>query len=926
MKNKVRIPLIITVALVAWCVISHWPDRLTAIEPWESEEMEAEDHLAQTIEGRYEQEFLMTRDPATNTIPRERLLTAYRVAQDKRAQMAQAEKAIPIYWQERGPNNVGGRTRGLLIDANDATGRTIWAGSVAGGLWRTTNIDAGTPTWTSINDFFANLAITTIAQDPTNANLLYFGTGEGFGNYDAVSGLGTWRSTNGGATWARLPVNFSNISKIMFDNAGRVYAATNNGLLRSTDGGLTWPVQLNGNIQDFEIAANGDLFATRNGDGIYRFPTGGTVWGKLTSILPTSNFGRIEVATAPSNASVLYAVFQKTTNPNANTALGLFQSTDGGTTWIARSVPGNFGSQAWYDLIMAVDPNDPNRVWAGGVGMSVSGDQGVNWTGVGVHSDHHGIVYRPGSSDEMVFGNDGGVYRCTDGSVATPTLTNKNNTYNVTQFLSTALHPTAGNNYILGGTQDNGTQRFTSAGINSTSQPSGAGGDGGYSFIDQDNASVQIAAYVNRLFFVSTDGGANFSGLTSTNAPSLFITPAEYDDASNIFYYSSNADTLGRRANVGAGGAETFERITQFGNGRASAITVSPNTANRLYVGTENGNFVRIDNADQPGAITVTALTSPRAAYISCVVVEPGNDNHLLATCSNYGNAGQIFESTDGGVNWVNLTNDFPDMPVRWAIFHPFDADKVLLATELGVWSTDDLNGVNTRWWPTSNFGLANVRVDMLQYRPSDHLVAAATHGRGMFTTDYFTLLNTCVPNLNISGAVAPGIYMAQDFITSNGVISPGKKVIYHAGNYIQLTPGFRAQSGSDFWAVIEPCGIGPKPLATKPQEPASNLLTNDRSNSDTSQDGFGQLAVRCYPNPVAYRLFVEYDLPSDGSYSLYVRNIQGQLIETFAVGKERAAGRYQIELDAQNYQAGIYVLTLQTAQKAVTERFLVSR
>ncbi|MEO6038141.1 MAG: 3-coathanger stack domain-containing protein, partial [Saprospiraceae bacterium] len=671
--------------------------------------------------------------------------------------------------------------------------------------------------------------------------------------------------TDAGATWAMLPVNFSNVSKIMFDNAGRVYAATNNDLRRSSDGGLSWPTQLAGNIQDFEIAANGDLFATRNGDGIYRFQTGGTMWTKLTSILPTSNFGRIEVATAPSNANVLYAVFQKSTNPNANTALGLFESTDGGTTWVARSVPGNFGSQAWYDLIMAVDPNNSSRVWAGGVGMSVSGDEGQNWTGVGLHSDHHGIVYRPGSSDEMVFGNDGGVYRCTDGSAAAPSLTDKNNTYNVTQFLSTALHPTAGDNYILGGTQDNGTQRFSAAGINSTSQPSGAGGDGGFSFIDQDNASVQIAAYVNRLFFVSTDGGANFSDLTTTNAPSLFITPAEYDDVSNVFYYSSNADTLGRRANVGAGGSETFERITAFGGGQASALQVSPNTANRLFVGTENGNFVRIDNADQPGAITVTALTSPRAAYISCIVVEPGNDNHLLATCSNYGNAGQIFESTDGGSNWVNLTNDFPDMPVRWAMFHPFDPDQVLLATELGVWSTDDLDGLNTRWWPTSNFGLANVRVDMLQYRPSDHLVAAATHGRGMFTTDYFTLLNTCVPNLNISGSVAAGIYMAQDFITSDGVIAPARKVIYHAGSYIQLQPGFHAQAGSDFWAIIEPCGIGPKP-ADAQQNPPGESATKTR-NSSSTDDAFGPLAVRCYPNPTAYRLFVEYDLPTDGSY-----------------------------------------------------------
>src|SRR5690606_13120969 len=120
---------------------------------------------------------------------------------------------------------------------------------------------------------------------------------------------------------------------------------------------------------------------------------------------------------------------------------------------------------------------------------------------------------------------------------------------------------------------------------------------------------------------------------------------------------------------------------------------------------------------------------------------------------------------------------------------------------ELGVWSTDDLDGVNTQWWPTNNFGLANVRVDMLQYRPSDHLVAAATHGRGMYSTDYFTLLNTCVANLAVPGAIAPGIYMAEDVVSSDGTIAPETKVIFQAGEYVSLTPNFWAQQGSDFWA-----------------------------------------------------------------------------------------------------------------------------
>ena len=249
----------------------------------EREEAEEEFGMRGRVAGRYAQEFLMTRDPATNTIPRERLLKAYAKAQDKRAEMAQKDNAIPVYWQERGPNNVGGRTRALLFDANDPAGNTVWAGGVAGGLWRTTDIDAAPPTWTNVDDFFDNLAITTIAQDPSNPSLMYFGTGErGFGNADGVRGMGIWRSADGGVTWDLMPTTGGNafqiINKIVVDNTGQIYVATSSGLFRSSDGGATWPEILgtgvgavNDNVQDFEIAAGGDLFAGIGGDGVYRF-------------------------------------------------------------------------------------------------------------------------------------------------------------------------------------------------------------------------------------------------------------------------------------------------------------------------------------------------------------------------------------------------------------------------------------------------------------------------------------------------------------------------------------------------------------------------------------------------------------------------------------------------------------------------------
>ncbi|MBX2889613.1 MAG: T9SS type A sorting domain-containing protein [Saprospiraceae bacterium] len=890
--------------------------------------------LQQRVAGRFEQEFLMTRDPAINAVPRERLLKAYAKAQEKRAEMAFKDSAIPIYWEERGPNNVGGRTRGLILDASDPTWRTVWAAGVSGGLWRTTNIDAPAPTWTLINDFFENLNITTIAQDPSNLNRLYFGTGEQGFAFGIERGMGIWRSEDGGTNWTLLPStlpstmnpNFNNVNKIVVDNAGTVYAATTRGLFRSTDNGNSWTEILgagNGaiqdNVQDFEIAANGDFYAGVRSDGIYRFRAG--AWGKLTTDLPTlGNYGRVELACAPNDANVLYAAFEDLTQTDGtNPCLTIVHSTNGGDNWTPRTVPA-LGPFCWYALVLAVDPNNSNRVWAGDVSLFVSGDAGVMWTGIGgVHVDHHVIVYRPGNSDEVIFGNDGGVYRSTNGSAAVPTLIPRNDGYNVTQFYANTLHPNSGSNYMLGGTQDNGTQRFTLPGLSSTDEPTG--NDGAFCFIDRDDPNIQITGSQNRQFFISTNGGTSFGNLLGEKNGTLFITPAEYDDTNDILYISESRDTLGRISDIGGANTLTFERITQLNNTRISALTISPNTANRLFIASETGRFLRVDNADQAGAITVTTLTRPVNGFISCIVVENGDDNHIIVTCSNFG-TNSVLESTDGGVTWVDLDDDLPDMPVRWAMFHPFDNTKFILATEIGVWSTDQLDGTNTQWWPTNNFGLANVRVDMLRYRSSDHLVAAATHGRGMYTTDYFTLLNTCVANLNVPGAIAPGIYMARDVVSSDGTISPGTKVIFHAGEYVSLTPNFWAQAGSDFWALILACGIGPK----QPDEQEKRTASSAAMRENNPLAASGKLHLRCYPNPTTYRLLVEYDLPSDGTYSLYVRSLQGRLMETFAADDFRMAGQYTLSLNALNYSAGVYVLTLQTANSAVSERFVVAK
>ncbi len=169
-----------------------------------------------------ERDIKMMKDPALGYVPAKRLLAA-KEYKDQLVQQINGPLA-GVNWKEQGPNNLGGRSRAILADAGDVSGNTVFVGSVGGGLWKTTNMSAASPTWVAVNDFFTNLAITSIAQDPTNALVMYFCIGEGYFNFDAIQGDGVWKSTDGGATWAQLAsttsATFDFCQKIIVNSTG----------------------------------------------------------------------------------------------------------------------------------------------------------------------------------------------------------------------------------------------------------------------------------------------------------------------------------------------------------------------------------------------------------------------------------------------------------------------------------------------------------------------------------------------------------------------------------------------------------------------------------------------------------------------------------------------------------------------------------
>ncbi|HEY1115403.1 MAG TPA: T9SS type A sorting domain-containing protein [Chitinophagaceae bacterium] len=737
---------------------------------------------ANGMELAMRQEFLMTRDLSLGTVPKERL----DIARAKLQAIAQASRMQALGWEERGPNNIGGRTRAIIVDSRDASGNTVLAASVSGGIFRTTNFTAATPLWTVVNDKLVNLAVTAMKQDPTSPNVMYAGTGEGWFNVDAVKGAGIYKSTDGGVTWNRLPstATFEYVQDIDVDTRGNVYAALRNqytgnrGVVRSTDGGTSWTQVLGatvtnhptGRAADLEVAANGDVYATlgifsksavlRSSFALHGANTGARgTWDEITPVY-SKKTQRAELAIAPSNSQRLYLLLQDSASSEVDF---VFRSNNAGATWDSLPAPvvlnNGENSQTWYNLIAAVDPSNPDVIVVGGLHLARSIDGGANWTTIStsssVHVDQHELVYL--TSSRLYVGNDGGVYYSDNMNAGTnPTFRHRNNTYNVTQFYAADFHPTNAN-YFLAGAQDNNTQRFNAPGINTTSPV--VGGDGGFPHIDQTDGVIQIAATINNNYYRSTNNGQSFSQLSSVNNfEGQFINPTDYDDVQNILYCGHAKGKYYVISNMHTTPTAMEVSLPDIGEREVTAVKWDHHGTNTIWLGaTLNGNvpmLVKVGDANTatPKVLTKFELNLPDNAYISSIDVDPGDWRHVLVTLSNYGIT-SVFESKDGGVNWTSIEGNLPDMPVRWGMFVHNTASVngttgggILLGTELGVWYASQTSGATTTWVP-QNESLPNVRVDMLKYRPSDRLLLAATHGRGLYTTQ-LAAINTGVPSI----------------------------------------------------------------------------------------------------------------------------------------------------------------------------------
>ncbi len=718
------------------------------------------------ISQRLQYEIDITKDPALGYVPKDRLVNAYRQRKEMVDIINDSRAASMFVWTERGPysdavgssngntraNNgkTSGRVRAIWEDLGDATGKTVWVGGVDGGLWKTTDITANPATWTPINDFFGNLAVGSICQDPSNVNIMYFGTGEKAINADAVRGAGLWMSTDHGVTWDVMnsTSNFWNVSKVICDASGNLYVACNAlsntaGIQRYTKSTGTWtnitPSGLSSRIPDMELSSTGRLhitcgyYNTAASSSGYRYTDNPSTVTSATWTSPVTTFTTQYNVELASCGNTLYAL----PATSAWEVTTIYKSIDGGANWSAIASTHAFTSgQAWYCMAAAVDPNNPNNVIVGSLDCYKTTTGGTSWTKISnwvgttgqyVHADQQIINWR--NNNQVLVGCDGGVHYSADGGT---TFTDRNVGLRLKQFYSVAVSPSS-TNYFLAGAQDNGVHQLNGAGLTTSIEVTG--GDGAFVHIDQDQSQYQWGSYVYNQYRRSTNSGSSWSSVNYSSSAGRFINPTDYDDVANIMYCSGSANQYVRWDNPQTG--STFTPVTvSLNNGTVSAIKVSPYSSNTVYfAGCGSGVTPVLLKATGANGTpyTVNIIGSgmtTASANISSIELGTSEQNIIVAY-SNYG-VNNVWVTTNGGTSWTNIDGNLPDMPVRWAMFLPGDNTKAVIGTETGVWTTQLINGTSTLWEPEATF--PNVRTDMIQYRSSDGLFAVATHGRGLFS------------------------------------------------------------------------------------------------------------------------------------------------------------------------------------------------
>ncbi|WP_075343533.1 T9SS type A sorting domain-containing protein [Tenacibaculum agarivorans] len=570
-------------------------------------------------------------------------------------------------WVNRGPFNVGGRTRALAIDRNNEN--IILAGGVSGGLWRSEN---NGETWRKVTRSFQNPSITAIVQDPRPGRSFtwYFASGERLGNSAGAggafySGSGVYKSQDGGRTFEPLRNTFDNdpraaspfdiVNSIAVDPTnGDLYVASFNGLLRSQDGGNSFTEVLAGgfdNTVEVAITSSGRIYATIGSGGNpnagFFTSTDGETWTNITPENFITTYSRTVMGIDPSNESIVYFFTRDLSPVNEATLFRYDQTADAANAWtdltanLPTTIGGSVGSlnlQTGYNMVVKVHPADSNVMFVGGTnvyrsttGFTTPAGQ-ASWIAgysplnnvslyTNQHPDQHALVFYPSNPDRALSGNDGGVFiteniRATNPGIEPVAWESLNNGYITTQPYHVAFDPEANSDDLVAGFQDNGTW-YTNSTDPTAIWEEDFGGDGAYSAIADGGRTRYVSSQRGNLFRFNFDENGEFSSFSSVRPASAagfsFINPFILDPNNDNIMYMPVGGRIWRNRNL-----DEVPLFTRSGT---------------------DVNWTNIASSQTPGNVTITAVDV--SAFPVANKLYYGTNNGLIFRMDNANIDGQ---------------------------------------------------------------------------------------------------------------------------------------------------------------------------------------------------------------------------------------------------------------------------------------------
>lgn len=821
-----------------------------------------------------------------------------------------------INWVSLGPTpgyyfNWGNISSRIVTGAYDPTDpNIIYIGPANGGVWKSTD---GGVNWIPLTDYQQSLAMGAIAIDPANPNIVYAGTGEATYSGASWYGRGLLKTTDAGSTWTQITNGLPNSTyfsriKIRPNHSNELLAALGNaGLYKSTNAGLNWSLLVGGRCDDVVFTFTGDtVFAVGSGTGFRRSLDGGQTFTTFGTGLGSGERTHFDICIS-SPAFMYAAVFGSGT-------VNLFKSTNYGANWTQLSTSSEFqnqGGQAWYDLYCRVNPVNPNSVYVGTIDVWRTTD-GTNFTDITngyaggyVHVDQHFLFFHPTQANTFFVCNDGGIWKTTNNG---NTFTNLNQNLTLTQFYRIAASPFTPSR-ILGGTQDNGTQQTYSA----LNWAAAYGGDGGEVCFNPFDANYILGETQNGGLFRTANGGSSWSqalnGINQNENVTWVAPIIAHPSISGTFYVARQS--VYRSTNNGA----SWTAISSSING-ASAVremAISKTNPSVLYATTGSFVFLSTDG----GTTFTNKTTGLPGRTITSVNVHPNDENIALLTFSGFG-TNKVYKTTDKGNSWFSINGNLPDSPVNDVVIYTEDAthpNTYFVATDIGVFLTQD-DGVN---WVEIPNNLPNTVILHLDYSPSNKMLRAGTHGRGVYEayidftipvelssftaeTDANKVLlkwSTATETNNLGFEVERKLknqeWVRIAFVEGNGTTTEIKNYIYTDDYSLQPYEGtvlYRLKQ-IDYDGSFE----------------YSNQISANLSFIPSEY-----YVSQNYPNPFNPSTTIKFSIPEESQVKINIYNSIGEVVENL-VNKDYQPGNYEVSWNATNYPSGIYFYSFEVSR-----------